>query len=110
MSKAAYRNIRGINQRTATSQFLAQMPHELLEIVDRAAEPRWPGQAPWSVTPPSEPPELGFRIGQRVRHPAFGLGRIVDLSNSMSSARAVVEFERAGRKTLVLEHAKLTPA
>ncbi|MGD1277643.1 MAG: UvrD-helicase domain-containing protein [Tepidisphaeraceae bacterium] len=110
LSKAAYRNIRGINQRTATSQFLAQMPHELLEIVDRAAEPRWPGQAPWSVTPPSEPPELGFRIGQRVRHPAFGLGRIVDLSNSMSSARAVVEFERAGRKTLVLEHAKLTPA
>ena len=50
-----------------------------------------------------------FRKGQFVRHPTFGVGRITELSDMGQHTRAVVEFERAGRKTLILQYAKLEP-
>jgi len=42
-----------------------------------------------------------------VRHPKFGLGRIADIADAGQHTRAVVEFNEAGRKTLVLEYAPL---
>jgi len=99
LSKAANRMIRGVRQRTATSQFLAQMPPEMLEIVDRTSV----GGGSIDVI---APPLQEFRRGQKVRHPTFGAGTLVELS---PSGRAIVEFEQYGRKTLVLEHARLGP-
>jgi len=43
-----------------------------------------------------------FRIGQSVKHPTLGIGKIVDLPPS----RAVVDFPVSGRKTLLLEYAR----
>ena len=51
-----------------------------------------------------------FVRGQRVRHPTFGVGRIIDLSDMGKQTRAIVEFDRAGRKTLILEYARLEKA
>ena len=48
-----------------------------------------------------------FQRGQRVRHPTFGVGRIAEVSEMGQHTRAVVQFDRAGRKTLILQYAKL---
>jgi DNA helicase II / ATP-dependent DNA helicase PcrA len=113
LSKAAYRTIRGLRERTATSQFLAQVPQEFLTVIDRVGTTSF-GQEFESSGEEDSGRESSlvdqYRIGQRVRHPSFGIGRILGLPNSASGARAVVQFERAGLKTLILEHAKLTPA
>ena len=53
-----------------------------------------------------EPPT---HVGQVVRHPTFGIGRIADVSDMGSQTRAVVEFNTAGRKTLILQYARLEP-
>jgi len=105
LSKAAYRTIRGRRERTAASQFLTQMPPEYLQIVDYA------GSGDTDLTSHSfadDEPELEFQIGQRVRHPTLGLGRIVNMMRSASSTKAEVEFERIGRKTLILQYARLS--
>ncbi|MBN2842553.1 MAG: hypothetical protein JXM68_05650, partial [Sedimentisphaerales bacterium] len=46
--------------------------------------------------------------GQMVRHGSFGLGKIEELIAG-PSPKAVVNFQRFGRKTLILEYAKLQP-
>ena len=43
-----------------------------------------------------------FRRGQMVRHPTFGVGRIAEVSDMGQHTRAVVEFNAAGRKTLMV--------
>ncbi len=45
--------------------------------------------------------------GQLVRHPQFGLGRIVAVHPGGSQPRARVEFNTAGVKTLILKYARL---
>lgn len=47
-----------------------------------------------------------FPPGCRVRHPQFGAGTIEKVTAG-SNARAVVNFDSVGRKTLVLEYARL---
>ena len=44
-----------------------------------------------------------------VRHPTFGLGRIAEVSDMGQHTRAVIEFNAAGRKTLILQYARLEP-
>lgn len=45
--------------------------------------------------------------GVRVYHSKFGFGRVQDVSGSGPDARAVVQFDTVGTKTLVLKFAKL---
>ena len=48
-----------------------------------------------------------FRKGSLVRHPQFGLGRIEEISPAGAMTRAVVQFQGMGRKTLILQYARL---
>jgi DNA helicase-2/ATP-dependent DNA helicase PcrA len=48
-----------------------------------------------------------FPEGCRVRHPQFGEGKVTGTSGSGSNARVTVDFRGVGRKTLVLEYARL---
>jgi len=48
-----------------------------------------------------------YPIGARVRHPQFGEGKVVDVSGSGSNARVSVDFRGLGKKTLVLQYARL---
>ena len=50
---------------------------------------------------------LQFKRGQMVRHKSFGLGKIAEVVDMGQHTRAVVEFQRAGRKTLILQYAQL---
>jgi DNA helicase-2/ATP-dependent DNA helicase PcrA len=48
-----------------------------------------------------------FVKGERVRHPHFGRGVIRELSGFGRELKAIIEFEGAGRKTVVLRYANL---
>ncbi len=50
--------------------------------------------------------ENALREGQMVRHSSFGIGKIEKIMPG-GSPKAVVNFQRVGRKTLVLEYARL---
>jgi DNA helicase-2/ATP-dependent DNA helicase PcrA len=48
-----------------------------------------------------------LRIGDKVVHPFFGIGRVEHLEGSGNYAQALVNFESVGRKRLMLQYAKL---
>jgi DNA helicase-2/ATP-dependent DNA helicase PcrA len=48
-----------------------------------------------------------YRPGTLVRHPQFGLGRVLTVNASGSQTRAQVQFNASGVKTLVLQYARL---
>ena len=52
-------------------------------------------------------PQSEFPPGALVRHPQFGLGRVIEIRQGGTQARARVEFNTAGVKTLVLQYARL---
>ena len=51
--------------------------------------------------------EVGVGLGQKVVHPTFGLGVVLNYEGSGESARVQINFEKAGSKWLVLAFAKL---
>ncbi len=112
LSKAVYRTIRGLRERTVTSPFLAEMPRESLDVIDRTGLAFGADRSDDSrERAETENDRLAgqFRRGQMVRHPTFGIGRIAEVSDMGQHTRAVVEFNSAGRKTLILQYARLEP-
>ncbi len=109
LSKAAYRTIRGLRERTVTSPFLTEMPPESLNVIDRTGLETLGDRDDERDYLEEEAKGLAgqFRKGQLVRHPTFGLGRIADVSDMGQHTRAVIEFNSAGRKTLILQYARL---
>lgn len=104
LTKAAYRTLRGLRERTVASPFLAELPREHVEVIDRTGIHSVGDDDPQLPSVNTE-----FKRGQLVRHPQFGLGRIAEIADMGRQTRAIVEFNRAGRKTLILEYAQLEP-
>ncbi len=52
----------------------------------------------------------GFCLGQRVSHPKFGEGTVVDHEGNGERARVHIHFDKCGSKWLALAYAKLEPA
>lgn len=48
-----------------------------------------------------------IRVGARVEHEVFGRGKVIEVSGRGELARAVVDFQTAGRKNLLLKYAHL---
>ena len=111
LSKAAYRTVRGLRERTVTSPFLNEMPSESLKVIDRTGLDTLADRDDDRDYLDREGKGLAaqFRRGQMVRHPTFGLGRIAEVSDMGQHTRAVIEFNSAGRKTLILQYARLEP-
>ncbi|MFT3786787.1 MAG: 3'-5' exonuclease [Tepidisphaeraceae bacterium] len=112
LTAANYRTIRGLRERTVKSPFLSELPEDGIDVVDRnsldySLSPREVAVVSGSVNSGAV---SKFKRGQTVRHPSFGLGTIAELSEMGSTGtRAIVEFRRFGRKTLILEYARLEP-
>ena len=47
--------------------------------------------------------------GVRVRHPQFGSGTVLELSGFGTDVRTSIDFDVAGRKTVVVRYANLEP-
>jgi DNA helicase-2/ATP-dependent DNA helicase PcrA len=96
------------------SRFLDEVPEELVKwLTPRAGKGGFavPSSPTYSSTPRrSESSGSGFRIGQSVMHPKFGLGVIVNAEGSGTDARVQVNFGNAGMKWLALSVAKLEAA
>jgi DNA helicase II / ATP-dependent DNA helicase PcrA len=133
MSNARYRMIRGQTERTIASQFLHEMPEECFQEVDLTGEDEGVGsmgyrdessygrRAQQQRKSSVEDREFEaamqrrqaaavageFRRGVLVRHPQFGLGRIEEIEPAGTMTKAVVQFQSAGRKKLVLQYARL---
>jgi DNA helicase-2/ATP-dependent DNA helicase PcrA len=109
LTKAAYRTMRGLRERTVTSPFLTEMPQDAIEVIDRTGLNFGESRREHRERLETESERLAgsFRKGQLVRHPTFGMGRIADISDMGQQTRAVVDFNQAGRKTLILQYARL---
>lgn len=86
------------------------------------AGPRAPRPAPGESEPPPRTPSGGggepagsgrrshpdgWRPGQRVRHPTFGAGVVLQVQSTAAQLKVVVYFDRAGRKVLIPSLARL---
>jgi DNA helicase-2/ATP-dependent DNA helicase PcrA len=105
LSYAQSRRIHGADTYNLPSRFLREIPPALLHEVRakvQAARPQYnsPAQSPQSSN--------GLALGQRVSHPSFGEGVLVDAEGSGAHARVQVNFEQEGCKWLVLAYARLS--
>ncbi|NOX09313.1 MAG: DNA helicase II [Gammaproteobacteria bacterium] len=109
---AERRRLHGMESFSRPSQFLREIPQDLLEnirVQNKAAQYSAKVLAQPSIPFPLEDTGTGLRIGQGVHHEKFGEGVILGLEGQGSHARAQVNFAHAGAKWLVLSYAKLTP-
>ena len=136
LSCARSRIVRGRTTPQAQSQFISQIGNEHVELEDLTtrADP-WPDRRAarragfyedvahrsaierlTAGTNPHDWPEIHtpppaeyehLRIGSLVRHPKFGLGRLVKISQPWPETRGVVDFQTFGRKTLLIRLAHL---
>ncbi|GAB4191856.1 MAG: DNA helicase PcrA [Phycisphaeraceae bacterium] len=107
LTHAQYRTVFGTSSATIPSRFFRELPSECLEeidateddtddLADRLAQHSLAGREAAKYPP-----------GCLVRHPRFGLGRVIDVHPMGSHTRARIRFETAGTKTLILQYARL---
>jgi DNA helicase-2/ATP-dependent DNA helicase PcrA len=105
LTYAETRRLYGSESYPLPSRFLREIPGELLEEVRATSgfgqPPRW--------IPPQPAVETGLRLGQRVVHPKFGEGVILNSEGRGPSARIQVNFQTSGSKWLVVAYANLQP-
>jgi len=104
---AESRRLHGSENYPFPSRFLREIPPELIEEVRGGGVSR-PGRA--TTASLSAPAAGGFQLGQRVSHPKFGPGTVLNSEGKGASARIQVNFEAVGAKWLVLAYARLEPA
>ncbi|GIX39994.1 MAG: DNA helicase [Silanimonas sp.] len=112
---AESRRLHGQEHYGAPSRFLREIPARLLrEVRPKVAVSRPVGSGGWAgerdLQYADATPLKGFRLGQRVRHPNFGVGVLKDAEGSGKHVRVQVEFETGGAKWLVLAYAPLSAA
>jgi DNA helicase-2/ATP-dependent DNA helicase PcrA len=104
LTHAESRRLHGSETYPFPSRFLREIPTALVEEVRGGGVSR-PGRS----TPVPEERTGGFRLGQRVSHPKFGEGVVLNTEGKGTSARIQVNFEAVGSKWLVLAYARLEP-
>ncbi|MBF8274981.1 MAG: pcrA [Candidatus Brocadiaceae bacterium] len=112
------------------SRFLGEIPREILETIDKTdrrdcsssffAKDDDFGEPVFSVdmeqdvfVPVQVKPKAfvaSFANGEIVRHPVFGIGRILEVYGSNDKASVKVNFSAGGVKSLLLAYAKLEKA
>lgn len=108
LTSASQRTLRGIPERAIPSRFLDEIDAGALSVTRREAVGE-SGVEPKPHAFPADAASAVFPVGSRVRHPQFGVGIVESISGNLHSGRAVIAFKTVGRKTLVLEYARLTP-
>lgn len=107
---AERRRLHGTDRYNMQSQFLGEIPSELLHEVRPRQVQRSPVYEPpkhRSNTANAPANETGLSLGSRVVHPKFGEGMVTNYEGQGSSARVEIRFDDAGSKWLVLAYAKL---
>ncbi len=103
------RRLHGSERYNLPSQFIGEIPAELIEEIRPRVSISRPVYQPSAHKVSEPPPEPGLGVGQRVMHPKFGEGLVIDYEGQGSHARVQVSFSNAGDKWLVLAYANLQP-
>jgi DNA helicase-2/ATP-dependent DNA helicase PcrA len=106
LTHAETRRLYGKESYPRPSRFLREIPSEHLQDVrmkGKASPPR--AMAPAAAD--AAPGAGGFRLGQRVRHAAFGEGVILRFRGDGDKAQVEVNFAQFGIKQLMLSAARL---
>ncbi|HQQ62775.1 MAG TPA: DNA helicase II [Pseudomonadales bacterium] len=112
LTYAESRRLHGSDSFNTPSRFIREIPAELLEEV----RPRLQVSRPVYHNKPVPNASLRqqqtsggeFRLGQRVVHPVFGEGLILNVEGSGPRTRIQINFDDAGLKWLMLSHANLS--
>jgi DNA helicase-2/ATP-dependent DNA helicase PcrA len=122
LSFAQTRMLHGQTRYNLPSRFVDEVPAELVKwLTPRAGRSgfsvadsgsRSAGAPTYGSTPrrSGSSGDSGFRVGQNVSHPKFGLGVIINAEGGGTDARVQVNFGVAGIKWLALSVAKLEAA
>jgi len=117
LTHARYRSIRGRPERHTRSPFLSEIPEETAEMADErtGTSPATLGSGRGYKAPGADrtirsetDPETGFTVGEVVRHPTYGLGRISRFSTAAGRRVVRVRFNTVGEKTFDPKFARLT--
>jgi DNA helicase-2/ATP-dependent DNA helicase PcrA len=120
LTRAKRRLVRGQVEDTVPSPFLSEMPKSEMETTDFSrgdsfsssrggGEPQQGGRSRWDEDSQEQPAAAAsiYAPGQRVKHPKFGPGKVLEASPMGGETRLVVQFDVAGRKTLIASFARL---
>lgn len=101
---AETRRLHGNETYNKISRFVREIPVDLLQEV------RLSGSISHPITQKiSQQDATGLSLGQRVLHPVFGEGVILNAEGSGAHTRIQVKFDNEGSKWLILAFAKLQP-
>ena len=122
LSHAEARRLHGEENLTRPSRFLAELPQELLEEVrlqgritrstyfndyaknkDNSAE----HDSILASTKSADSSNDSINLGQRVKHPKFGEGVVLNYEGKGKNARVQINFDDVGGKWLVMSYARL---
>ncbi len=109
LTYAESRRLHGVEHYNRVSRFVRDLPAELVqEIRFSSGFSRGTAVKPRPVLTAAERQDgTGFNLGQRVAHPKFGEGMVLNLEGEGAQARVQVNFESEGTKWLVLSYARL---
>ncbi len=105
---AESRRLHGSESYPMPSRFLREIPIDLVEEIRSRPDVSRPVVTPAGGFNMARE-TTGFSLGQRVTHPKFGQGVVLNAEGQGSSARVQVNFEQAGAKWLVVAYANLQP-
>jgi DNA helicase-2/ATP-dependent DNA helicase PcrA len=109
LSHAESRRLHGSDTYPLPSRFLKEIPLDLVEDIRPRPNASRPYTTPAGAFNVAEEAS-GFKLGQRVTHPKFGEGVVLNAEGQGGSARVQVNFEAVGAKWLVVAYANLHPA
>ncbi len=105
---AESRRVYGQDKFHTASRFIREIPAEFVEEVRLKSQISRPVHNRFSRMASHEAFEdSGFALGQRVEHPKFGAGVVLNYEGSGDHSRVQVNFDDFGSKWLVLAYAKL---
>ncbi|MET0049433.1 MAG: DNA helicase II [Sedimenticola sp.] len=104
---AESRRLHGQENYPLPSRFLREIPGDLIQEIRSRPQVSRPVYSPSPVGVGMQ--ESGFQLGQRVSHPKFGEGVVLNAEGQGGSARVQVNFESEGSKWLVVAYANLQP-
>ena len=106
LTHAESRRLHGSESYPFPSRFLREIPVDLIEEVRARPQVSRP-YTPASTSLSAAREATGFDLGQRVLHPKFGEGVVLNAEGQGNGARVQVNFEDVGAKWLVVAYANL---
>ncbi|MBM4019015.1 MAG: hypothetical protein FJ288_11925 [Planctomycetes bacterium] len=129
LTVARWRRLRGRPERAMPSPFLREIPAAAVRRIDETTgtmpapfdrkergehEPAgededrgYRGPGPDRIIRPEKDPRVGLAVGEVVRHPTYGLGRVARFETAGGRRMVRVRFSTVGEKLLDPEYARL---